>query len=128
MVEVVEQIVHKASRDKSKTHDSDDELTEEQKRAIAENIRKMQGNFAAYTEKQEKDKYQDLRHVIPDLTDEEAVLALEYCQGNELEAIEQLRSQPAFVDAGGLSLIFVGASALCSVAFGPNEKLPTRSR
>jgi hypothetical protein len=65
---------------------------------MQERIKAMQEKFKSHVEKQELSKLQDLKDIVPGLTDEEAILALELCNENDLEAQEQLRTQPAFLE------------------------------
>ena len=54
----------------------DDELTEEQQRMMQERIKAMQEKFKSHVEKQERNKLQDLKDIVPGLTDEEALADL----------------------------------------------------
>ena len=73
--------------------DSDNELTEEQYKMMQERIKAMQAKFKSHVQKQERNKLQDLKDIVPGLTDEEAILALELCNDNDIEAQEQLKTK-----------------------------------
>jgi len=73
--------------------DSDDELTEEQKKIIQEKIRSLQNAFKRFEEKSKQQKIEEIckNAVELGITELEADMILRVCNGNELEAEERLR-------------------------------------
>ena len=83
--------------------DSDDELTEEQKRVIAERIAALQNRFKKFEEKSTENKIEELvmQHGHLNLNEKEAFMILKVCEMNELNAEERLRRvDDLYQDAG----------------------------
>ena len=83
--------------------DSDDELTEEQKRVIAERISALQNRFKKFEEKSTENKIEELvmQHGHLNLNEKEAFMILKVCEMNELNAEERLRRvDDLYQDAG----------------------------
>ena len=83
--------------------DSDDELTEEQKRVIAERIAALQNRFKKFEEKSTENKIEELvmQHGHLNLNEKEAFMILKVCEMNELNAEDRLRRvDDLYQDAG----------------------------
>ena len=83
--------------------DSDDELTEEQKRVIAERISALQNRFKKFEEKSTENKIEELvmQHGHLHLNEKEAFMILKVCEMNELNAEDRLRRvDDLYQDAG----------------------------
>ena len=90
--------------------DSDDELTEEQKRVIAERISALQNRFKKFEEKSTENKIEELvmQHGHLHLNEKEAFMILKVCEMNELNAEDRLRRvDDLYQDAGESSEMYL---------------------
>ncbi|KDD74124.1 hypothetical protein H632_c1550p0, partial [Helicosporidium sp. ATCC 50920] len=71
-------------------------LTDREQDIIQQRIALQRRMFEEYEKRERQRKSKDLQEVCPDLTEEEAHKALEYCSDREEEAATELISNPSF--------------------------------
>ncbi|GMH41344.1 hypothetical protein BSKO_09254 [Bryopsis sp. KO-2023] len=71
-------------------------LTDEESEIIRKRVELQQKMLEAYENRERQRKGNELRMICPDLTNDEAMAALEFCNGREEEAALLLSSDPSF--------------------------------